>query len=422
MGKLDRVAAAAPHRSIRTGLAACALAAALGVMLPAGPAAAQVAGNGSVTVDYGALDSAPASAPLRPPASYGPPPSTYPTPLAGTGSGGLPAPGWYYYAGPGNLQGPFAQPPGKATASRSTTKKKTAAKKPAKKPTQTASAPPPQPAAQPEPAPAPGTGNVALTPPPEPSEVNPPAPLQPVTPPPVAGGGGSQTPPAVAAAPSASPTPEPAPAPAPAPAEQPAAAPEPAPAPAPAPEPAPAPAPAPAAQEAPAQPAPAAAPAPAPDGGGTQAAAPTPPPAPAADNAAAPAAPPAPAAEQGGSQAGGQAQTASLPPAAAPTGNEVRIEFPADSAEIPDTAKAALDQLAQQLGSDEAERIQLLAYAAGSDDNASRARRMSLSRALAVRSYLIAKGVRSTRMDVRALGNNVQGSPPDRVDIIPQKS
>jgi outer membrane protein OmpA-like peptidoglycan-associated protein len=45
---------------------------------------------------------------------------------------------------------------------------------------------------------------------------------------------------------------------------------------------------------------------------------------------------------------------------------------------------------------------------------------MSLSRALAVRSYLIKAGVRSTRMDVRALGNNVQGSPADRVDIIPK--
>ena len=100
----------------------------------------------------------------------------------------------------------------------------------------------------------------------------------------------------------------------------------------------------------------------------------------------------------------------------------MRLVFGDGSADIPDASKPALDALAQQLSGDEALRIQLLAYASGTSDTASRSRRLSLSRALAVRSYLIAKGIRSTRMDVRALGNNVEGSPADRVDIIPQKS
>jgi outer membrane protein OmpA-like peptidoglycan-associated protein len=65
-------------------------------------------------------------------------------------------------------------------------------------------------------------------------------------------------------------------------------------------------------------------------------------------------------------------------------------------------------------------RIQLLAYAKASSDGASRARRLSLSRALAVRAYLIEKGVRSTRMDVRALGDKFGDGPADRVDIRPQ--
>ena len=114
-----------------------------------------------------------------------------------------------------------------------------------------------------------------------------------------------------------------------------------------------------------------------------------------------------------------QTQTASVPPAAATEG-QVRIAFPADSAEIPDAVKSELDALAQKMASDDNIRIQLLAYASGTPETASRARRMSLSRALAVRSYLIKQGVRSTRMDVRALGNNVEGSPADRVDIIPK--
>ncbi len=113
----------------------------------------------------------------------------------------------------------------------------------------------------------------------------------------------------------------------------------------------------------------------------------------------------------------GQTQSASIPPSA-PTEGQIRIAFPADSAEIPEAVKAQLDALAQKMATDDNMRVQLLAYASGTPETASRARRMSLSRALAVRSYLIKQGVRSTRMDVRALGNNVAGDPADRVDII----
>jgi outer membrane protein OmpA-like peptidoglycan-associated protein len=60
----------------------------------------------------------------------------------------------------------------------------------------------------------------------------------------------------------------------------------------------------------------------------------------------------------------------------------------------------------------------LLAYADGDEDNANKARRLSLSRALAVRAYLIDKQIQSTRMDVRALGNRTKESPKDRVDVV----
>ncbi len=67
---------------------------------------------------------------------------------------------------------------------------------------------------------------------------------------------------------------------------------------------------------------------------------------------------------------------------------------------------------------DDALRLQLLAYAGGAAQTPSQARRLSLSRALAVRARLIEKGIRSTRIDVRALGNKSEGGPPNRVDII----
>ena len=62
-------------------------------------------------------------------------------------------------------------------------------------------------------------------------------------------------------------------------------------------------------------------------------------------------------------------------------------------------------------------RLQLLAYASADQTSPSKARRLSLSRALSVRSYLIAKGIRSTRIDVRALGDQVPSGEPNRVDL-----
>jgi outer membrane protein OmpA-like peptidoglycan-associated protein len=85
---------------------------------------------------------------------------------------------------------------------------------------------------------------------------------------------------------------------------------------------------------------------------------------------------------------------------------------------LPEAAKRLLDPAIADLKKDENLRLQLVAYASGGDDAGSQARRLSLSRALAVRSYLIDQGVRSTRMDVRALGNRVPSGPPDRVDVV----
>jgi outer membrane protein OmpA-like peptidoglycan-associated protein len=79
-----------------------------------------------------------------------------------------------------------------------------------------------------------------------------------------------------------------------------------------------------------------------------------------------------------------------------------------------------LDRLATSLSGSEAQRLQVVAYAASQGNNSSAARRLSLSRALAVRSYLIDKGIRSTRIDVRAMGapEGANSGPADRVDLV----
>ncbi|MFH1803848.1 MAG: OmpA family protein [Pseudomonadota bacterium] len=138
--------------------------------------------------------------------------------------------------------------------------------------------------------------------------------------------------------------------------------------------------------------------------------APPPVPAPAPAPTPAPAASPAPAAE-----------TASLPTddrtPTTPAEGEYSLAFTGESFELGAAARRDLESVVADLMRDESLRVQLQAYATGDSNNASKARRLSLSRALQVRSFLIEKGVRSTRIDVRALGSNVPSGPADRVDV-----
>jgi outer membrane protein OmpA-like peptidoglycan-associated protein len=93
--------------------------------------------------------------------------------------------------------------------------------------------------------------------------------------------------------------------------------------------------------------------------------------------------------------------------------------FDGTSSELSDSAKQELQQLAADLTKQSSTRIQLLAYAEGTPTTLSQARRLSLDRALTVRSYLANQGVNTTRIDVRALGNQTEnGAPANRVDLM----
>jgi outer membrane protein OmpA-like peptidoglycan-associated protein len=113
-----------------------------------------------------------------------------------------------------------------------------------------------------------------------------------------------------------------------------------------------------------------------------------------------------------------QPQIAARPPAGASPGTLLRMGFEPGSSELAKPLRPRLDAIAERLVSDPDMRIQLRAFAAGKKEAANQARRLSLIRALAVRSYLIKQGVAATRMDVRALGNGYGDGPPDRVDVV----
>lgn len=99
------------------------------------------------------------------------------------------------------------------------------------------------------------------------------------------------------------------------------------------------------------------------------------------------------------------------------TGRALQVAFAATASKLPASSKDGLKALALKLKGKETLRLQLMAYAGGKSLSSSKARRMSLSRALSVRSYLIENGIRSTRIDVRALGSKTTEKPLNRVDV-----
>ena len=98
-------------------------------------------------------------------------------------------------------------------------------------------------------------------------------------------------------------------------------------------------------------------------------------------------------------------------------GGVLRIPFEGTKTRIPKLEKAKILTLANSVRGKGDLRLQLLAYAGGQNLSVSRTRRMSLSRALAVRSLLIVNGVRSTQIDIRALGSKTDEKPINRVDL-----
>ncbi len=90
------------------------------------------------------------------------------------------------------------------------------------------------------------------------------------------------------------------------------------------------------------------------------------------------------------------------------------VAFAGQSAELSDAAKTDLDRLAKNLGDRSLRQIEIRAYAGGADPDS---RKISLARALVVRSYLIDKGVK-TRIEVGAFGGDSRGGGSDRVDIL----
>lgn len=110
------------------------------------------------------------------------------------------------------------------------------------------------------------------------------------------------------------------------------------------------------------------------------------------------------------------------PGAAEPIPGGVRVNFGKDRTDLNPATAAAIQQVAGQ-AKNKPGALDVTAYAAGSPDDPSTPRRLSLSRALAVRTVLLHAGIESPRIYVHALGAAPAGTasgPADRVDVTRQ--
>jgi outer membrane protein OmpA-like peptidoglycan-associated protein len=96
---------------------------------------------------------------------------------------------------------------------------------------------------------------------------------------------------------------------------------------------------------------------------------------------------------------------------------DISMVFKPTETALPLTMKEGMDKMVAKLRADEKLRVNILAYASAAADQANTARRVSLSRALSVRAYLIDNGINNLRINVQAEGDKNPGGAPDRVEI-----
>ncbi len=96
------------------------------------------------------------------------------------------------------------------------------------------------------------------------------------------------------------------------------------------------------------------------------------------------------------------------------TGRSVLVLFEPGSAALAAGATKRLDEIA---GGSKSQRLELKAYAGTEKQSASDTRRLALQRAIAVRGYLMDKGMDGTRIAVRPQGPAQDSQAPERVDV-----
>ena len=97
---------------------------------------------------------------------------------------------------------------------------------------------------------------------------------------------------------------------------------------------------------------------------------------------------------------------------------DVSITFDGASKDLDNAAKDSLQSIVSEMIDNPDMSIQLRSYAASTDGSDSSSRRVALGRAIDVRKYLMDRNIRPTRVEVRALGDQTDRLPLDRIDVV----
>ena len=110
--------------------------------------------------------------------------------------------------------------------------------------------------------------------------------------------------------------------------------------------------------------------------------------------------------------------SADAPGTVTPVKGGLQVTFGAGSSTLNPQSVAGLRQFAERVKAKPGTALDLTATAAGTPDDPSTARRLSLERGLAVRAVLLNAGLVSSQIYVRAMGASGPPGPADRVRVV----
>ena len=108
------------------------------------------------------------------------------------------------------------------------------------------------------------------------------------------------------------------------------------------------------------------------------------------------------------------------PPAAVPAQPlppPIQVTFATGKSDLSAADETRIRALARAIPAVAVSSVNVVAYADGKPDDPSTARRLSLSRGLAVRTVLLDSGIPSSQIYVRAMGSKAPAGPADRVEL-----
>lgn len=93
------------------------------------------------------------------------------------------------------------------------------------------------------------------------------------------------------------------------------------------------------------------------------------------------------------------------------------IEFVSNNVELSNDNKNSLEKIKANLKTDPSKRIKIISYASGVEGDSNSAQRISLKRAITIRSFLIKSGIDTDKISIQAAGRNIKDIIANKAEI-----